>query len=121
MEEMILALEERLRLAMLRSDVDELDLLLSPKLLFTNHLGQLISKEQDLEAHRLKTFEFQSLTLSDTRLLLSGNVGIVSVEADIQGSYHGQASHGRFRFTRVWSLSNECWQVVAGHSCIISS
>jgi hypothetical protein len=45
MQEDIQTLEERLRIAMLNSDVDALDELLSEELLFTNHLGIIVSKE----------------------------------------------------------------------------
>lgn len=44
--------EERLRQAMLHSDVSTLDELLADDLLFTNHLGQLMTKQDDLKAHR---------------------------------------------------------------------
>ncbi|MDK1044873.1 MAG: nuclear transport factor 2 family protein [Anaerolineales bacterium] len=40
-EAKILKYEERLRKAMLRSDVSALDQLLAPELIFTNHLGQV--------------------------------------------------------------------------------
>ena len=43
----------------------ELDKLISPNFLFTNHLGALISKEDDLNAHASKTFVFKFLDLSD--------------------------------------------------------
>jgi hypothetical protein len=44
----IVELEERLRQAMLHSDVAKLDALIAPELLFTNHLGQRISKQMGL-------------------------------------------------------------------------
>jgi hypothetical protein len=37
---------------MLRSDVVVLDELLAPELIFTNHLGRVLGKEDDLAAHR---------------------------------------------------------------------
>ncbi|MCL6484569.1 MAG: nuclear transport factor 2 family protein, partial [Janthinobacterium lividum] len=40
----VLDAEERLRLAMLASDVAALNILLADQLLFTNHLGHLLSK-----------------------------------------------------------------------------
>jgi len=43
-EAQIVECEERLRQAMLQSDVAVLDQLLSPNLIFTNHLGMLMSK-----------------------------------------------------------------------------
>jgi hypothetical protein len=39
----IIELEQRLRQAMLGSDIVELDALIAPELLFTNHLGQISS------------------------------------------------------------------------------
>lgn len=120
MKNKIIELEERLRLAMLNSDISELDQLISPNLLFTNHLGVLVSKEDDLNAHSSKAFVFQSLDLSESRILTYENSAVVSVKADIQGSYNGQPANGRFRFTRFWSNASGNWQVVAGHSSIIA-
>jgi hypothetical protein len=51
MEEQILEAEELLRVAMLRSGVGALDGLLAPELIFTNHLGQLLGKKDDLATH----------------------------------------------------------------------
>ena len=62
-EKEISALEEKLRLAMETSNVDEIDKLLSPSLLFTNHLGQVITKNDDLEGHRKKDLVIESLEL----------------------------------------------------------
>ncbi len=50
-ETQILEAEEQLRQAMLASDVNALDDLLSPELIFTNHLGQVMGKQDDLAAH----------------------------------------------------------------------
>ena len=60
----LIELEERLRQAMLRSDVGVLDELIAPDLIFTNHLGQLVSKQDDLAFHQsgvLKLKEFTPL------------------------------------------------------------
>ena len=116
MKDMIIKLEERLRLAMLNSDLKELDLLISPELLFTNHNGLLVSKEDDLYAHASKIFEFQSLDLSHTKIRLFERMAIVSVKADIKSLYHGKPAKGEFRFTRIWSKTKDDWQVVAVHS-----
>ena len=120
MKEIIAELEEQLRLAMLSSNVSELDKLISPDLLFTNHLGILVSKEDDLNAHKTGTFEFSSINLSDSQILPLVNTAVVSVKANIQGFYNGQSTNGIFRFTRTWSNISGTWQVVAGHSSIIA-
>ena len=80
----------------------------------------LISKEEDLNAHATKQFEFQSLELSESKILMLGSSAVVSVKAEIQGLYNKQPANGTFIFTRVWSNASGKWQVVAGHSCIIT-
>ena len=48
----IMEAEERLRQAMLHSDVDTLDELIAPELYFTDHFGRVVRKEDDLAIHR---------------------------------------------------------------------
>ena len=120
MKNKIIELEERLRLAMLNSDVSELDELISPNLLITNHLGILVSKEDDLNAHSSKAFVFKSLEISEFKILIHENSAVVSVIAETQGYYNNQPANGSFRFTRFWSNISGKWQVFAGHSSIIA-
>jgi ketosteroid isomerase-like protein len=117
----ILEAEERLRRAMLDSDVGALDELLSPELIFTNHLGQVLGKEDDLNAHRSGLVKVTELTPSERHILFKGDVAVVSVRVHLAGSYAGTASEADFRFTRVWAPSaGGTWQVIAGHSSIVA-
>jgi hypothetical protein len=113
----IIELEERLRQAMLQSDVVELDALIAPELLFTNHLGQVISKDADLEAHRSGRFKFTQLTPADRQIQLYDGFAIVSVLMHILGSYEGNPVELNIRFTRVWAMSTSgSLQIIAGHT-----
>ncbi len=119
-EAQILEAEERLGLAMLDSDVKVLDELLAPELIFTNHLGQVLGKQDDLAAHRSGKFKIEVLTPSDRHIQLKGNVAIVSVKVHLIGSYDGAGFDNDLRFTRVWNLaSNQNWQLVAAHSSLV--
>ena len=109
-----------LRDAMINSDLNELDRLLSPNLIFTNHLGQLITKSDDLNNHEKGDLKIENITLSDSKYNISDSFAIVSVVADISGNYNGLPANGSFRFTRVWVKNNNTLQVIAGHSCLIS-
>lgn len=120
MNNQISELEERLRLAMLNSDVSTLNELISPELLFTSHLGVLISKADDIKAHSNKSLVFNSLDLSDSKILVQENSAIVSVKTEIKGSYNGQPANGTFRFTRIWLNTSGKWRIVAGHSSVIA-
>lgn len=117
----IIACEEQLQLAMQTSNTALLDQLISAELLFTNHLGHSITKAQDLAAHESGQLKIQSLITSEQKIIARANVVIVSVRADIKGTYAGQPANGNFRFTRVWEKNaHQQWQIIAGHSSMIS-
>ena len=121
-ETQIAEAEERLRQAMLGSDVAALDELLGPELVFTNHLGQVLGKADDLDAHRSGIVKIDELELSDQRVIGQGNVAVVSVQVRLSGSYAGARAEGLFRFTRVWAQGTDgAWRVIAGHSTIIAA
>jgi len=115
----ILEAEERLRTAMLRSDLEVLDELLAPELIFTNHFGHVLGKEDDLAAHRSGLLRVKELEPSERVVLLLGDVAVVSVRMLLVGTYDGNAANGDFRFTRVWALSPaKTLRVVAAHAGI---
>lgn len=112
--------EERLRIAMLRSDVAELDQLLAPGLVFTSHLGQLIGKDDDLAFHRSGVLRLSELTPSEQRIAVHGDVAVVSVRMQLAGELCGEPLAEALRYTRVWSLAPSV-QVVAGHASRVSA
>ncbi len=115
-ETQIIDAEERLRLAMLASDVIVLNELLAPELIFTNHLGQLMTKQDDLNAHESGMIQIDALNASERHIQLYGEVAIVLVRMQLSGSYAGQPASGDFRFTRVWAVSSSGnWHIVAAH------
>ena len=119
-EAQILEAEERLRLAMLDSDVKILDELLAPELVFTNHLGQVFGKQDDLAAHQSGKFKIEALTPSERHIQLRGNVAIVTVRVHLIGSYDGAGFDNNLRFTRIWTLSSSgTWQIIAAHSSMV--
>ena len=117
-EMQIIEAEEQLRVAMLTSDVSILDELLAPELIFTNHLGQLLGKKDDLEAYMSGLLKVEQLTPSERQILLHEKVAVVSVRMHLSGTYDGNPASGDFRFTRVWAASSarNCWQIIAAHA-----
>jgi ketosteroid isomerase-like protein len=117
----ILEAEERLRLAILSSDVNTLDELLAPELIFTNYLGQVLGKQDDLDAHQSGTLKVEVLIPFEQHIQLIKDVAIVTVRVHLAGSYAGIASDRDFRFTRVWTLSSSgTWQIVVAHSSMVA-
>jgi ketosteroid isomerase-like protein len=121
LQEQIVQVEDRLRTAMLSSDVAALNELLAPDLIFTNHLGQLLGKDDDLAAYRSGVLKVLSLEPSERHVRAWGDVAVVSVRMQLIGTYEGAPANGDFRFTRVWTRSQqETWQIVAAHAGLIA-
>lgn len=121
LEAQIVEAEDRLRAAMLSSDLGSLDELLAPDLIFTNHLGQLLGKDNDLAAYRSGMLKVKELIPSEQKIRITGEVAIVSVRMQLTGTYNGGPANGDFRFTRVWTLSpQKTWRVVAAHAGIVA-
>ena len=113
--------EEELLIAMLESDTEGLDALLADELLFTNHLGQLMGKADDLEAHRSGAIVVEAITPSQQRILLLDGAAVVSVRTEVTGTFGGVKATSVLRFTRVWRPSADGrWQVVVGQSTLVS-
>lgn len=122
LEKQIIEVEEQLRLAMLTSDVATLDQLIADDLVFTNHLGQVISKQDDLAFHQSGLCQFQTIEYADRRIQPIGEQMVVSVEVQWAGLYGEISFQDNLQFTRLWQRSPQgLWQVIVGHSSVIQS
>jgi ketosteroid isomerase-like protein len=108
-------LEEKLRQAMLSSDVSALDELIADDLVFTMHTGLVVNKQYDLQAHRSGIFRFTKLDISDRQIHQYGDCVVVTLKVEATGTDSGQAFEETYRFTRVWVQRQNYWQIVAGH------
>jgi catechol 2,3-dioxygenase-like lactoylglutathione lyase family enzyme len=121
-ESQVLSAEERLRIAMLASDIGTLDELIAAELMFTNHFGQVLSKQDDLALHRSGRLTFQQLVPSERQLQIRESIAVVSVRMKLSGLYEGAPFVSDLRYTRAWGLSqNGAWQVIAGHSSAVQA
>ena len=125
----IIEAEERLRLAMLCSDVAVLDELLAPELVFTSHLGQIMGKADDLAAHRSGALNIREMTPFEQRIQVVGDVAlakpcckeIATVRVSSTANYMGRELDGDFRFTRVWAKSSQnSWHIVTAHCSAVT-
>jgi hypothetical protein len=101
---------------MLTNDVQALDELIAPELLFTGHLGQLASKADDLAAHEARLLRVTTIEPSERHTQVHSEFAVVSVRMHLVGSYAGAPIDQYMRYTRVWAFSpNGTLQIVAGH------
>jgi ketosteroid isomerase-like protein len=116
----IQAAEAALQMAMMNSDVPSLDQLLANDLVFINHLGQLMTKQADLAAHRSGAIAISQLDRSDQRINMLGKVAVVTVAATIAGTFAGAPFAETLRFTRVWQAQQHGrWQVIVGQATAV--
>jgi len=111
----IIELEEKLRLAMLTSDVKVLDELISDKLLFTAPTGDVVTKEIDLNAHRSGVQKITDLELLEQKIQPYDNFAIVTAKMSIKGTFNNFPIDGIYCYTRFWANPDNKWQIVGGH------
>ncbi|GFE72254.1 nuclear transport factor 2 family protein [Chroococcus sp. FPU101] len=109
------SLEEKLRQAMLTSDVSALDELIADDLVWTMHTGLVVNKQYDLDAHRSGIFKFTKLEIGDRQIHSYGDCIVVTLKAEIAGTLNHQSFCETYRFTRIWVQRQNRWQIVAGH------
>ena len=111
----IVQLEERLRQAMLSSDVAALDELIADDLVFTLPTGAVAGKQMDLDAHRSGSEKLTAVNFLERQVQIYDKVAIVTVKTELAGTYEGEDLTGTYRYTRVWAQPQGRWQIVAGH------
>ena len=122
LEDQVIKGEERLRQAMMNNDVEVLDELIAPDLMFTGHLGQLASKADDLAAHRARLLRLEKLEPSERHIQVYSDFAVVSVLMHLIGTYAGEPIDQRMRYTRVWTVyPNGLLQISAGHMSELKS
>lgn len=112
--------EAALRDAMLANDVEALDELLDDDLVFTAPNGQMLSKEDDLSAHRAKLLRLDRLDLHETQAHAIGEMILITTKATLVGYFGAMTVAGTFAYTRLWRQSGARWRIVVGHAAEIT-
>jgi len=109
----LLHAEAVLRTAMLASDIDTLDSLLSPELIFIGPHGEISTKADDIAMHRSGRLRLTVLFTQPLVLAVTGRVAVTVVDANLAGSVDGVGFEGLFRYTRTWICDeHHHWQVL---------
>lgn len=112
-------LENQLLDAMLNANVETLNRLIHPDLLFNSAMGQTITKEMDLESYRSGLMIVNSITASHQQINIIEDTAVVAVTIDINAKYGVQDISGKVRFLRVWKKIESRYQIIAGSSVIL--
>lgn len=119
--ESVLAHENLLKDAMLNSDVTALSALLADDLIFTNHLGHIMTKSDDLEAHRSGFVCIDTIDVTEQAVTVFGDTAVVTNRTAITGIFGAVKADSVLRFTRIWhSQENDTLQLVVAQSTAIT-
>lgn len=105
---------------MLSNDADALEDLLDDDLVFTAPDGQVLSKSDDLSAHRDKLLRLDRLDLRETRAQTIDKMILTTTKATLIGWFGAMPIVGTFAYTRLWRRSGARWRIVAGHAAKIA-
>ncbi len=108
--------EAALRTAMLAGDVDTLSELIDDDLVFTAPDGQVLSKDDDLAAHRARLLRLHRLDVFETRSQRVGELIVTITKAQLAGHFGATPIDGAFAYTRLWRAAGPRWRIVAGHA-----
>jgi ketosteroid isomerase-like protein len=106
--------EEKLRQAMLANDVEAMRLLLHDDLTFTGPDGDIVQKDDDLDAHANKKLKLSKLELEGLEVKVAGPVAHTTVKAIMAGTWDGAPADGAYKYTRSWKKQDGRWQVMTG-------
>lgn len=110
----IAALEGRLRVGMLHSDLTVLDALISDELVFVAPDEAVLDKAADLELHRSGSQRISRLDVTDMQVRWHGELAVTTMLALVAGSFHAQPFDGQFRYMRTWAKGDSGWRMIAG-------
>ena len=120
MQEDVVKAEEDLRNAMINSDISVLERLLAPGLIFTNHMGGLMTKEDDLAMHQSGKMKIHAIDVISERITQAGDAAIVNAHVRIDGSFNGERSASEFRFIRVWQPEESGLRLIVAQSTLVA-
>lgn len=112
----VIEYEEMLRSAMLSNNIELLEELLSDELIFVNHLGQWLSKEEDINVHRSKSLDIAGLEVLEQEVKLFQELAVTVTKVALNGALAtGESIGGEYSYTRVWKDVEGKLKVVSCH------
>ncbi|MBC7550315.1 MAG: nuclear transport factor 2 family protein [Cellulomonas sp.] len=109
----LLTAEHQLQQAQRDADVSALDTLLHPQLVAMGPDGGVMTKADDLTAHRSGSLRIRRLVEESLDVHDDGASGVTRLLALVEATLDGEAVTARLRYTRLWVLEAGAWQVLA--------
>ncbi len=113
-EKEIREMMEKYRTALLKRDAPTLEKIWSDDYMFTNGVGETVSKAQRLANLKSGATSLGSINADqDTKVRVYGNAAVTTSRVTIEGQYSGKQASGQYRSILVWIKGGFGWQLVA--------
>ena len=116
MENIIKGYEERLRTAMMTSDIEESDRLFSDDLIFINHLGAFISKADDIAAVKQGLVKLSDIKVLSQNIHIADTVAVVVSDIEMEVVINNEHLSEHLVYTRIWQKHDDEWKLVRGQA-----
>lgn len=117
MKQEIIECEEKFLKAFKASNIEILNGLIHDELTYNNAVGDVISKEEDLNDFKASNPVIETLDCVEREIQLFDDVAIVSTVVYLNGSFMGHQVEGKSRFLRTWKKFEGGWKVI-GTACV---
>lgn len=94
-------------------DVAALEKIFADEFIYTSTSGEVMSRAAQLEMFRSNTLDIASGAGGDEKVQVHGRTGIVTGRFDAKGTSAGEPFDSTERYTSVWVVRDERWQLVA--------
>jgi ketosteroid isomerase-like protein len=105
--------------AYLQRDMAALDRIMAVNYIFTNPLGEVSNKAQNLTAIKSNHVRFESTESDDVQVYIHGDTAVVTARSRFKGSYKGWGIGGRYQYTDVFVKQNGHWRAVASQVTLV--
>jgi len=117
----ILGLEDQRFGAMIARDFKGLEAMLHGELLYTHSSGVTDTKSSWLESMTSGRTKYKTVSCSERRVRILGEVALVTGRAAIEAEINGQPRQLKLVFLNAWAKTPQGWRFVAWQSCPLAS
>jgi ketosteroid isomerase-like protein len=120
-EQQIKQHEQQLRDHVLKGDTSMAEQYLADDYVNINAAGQMLDKNQTVQAVRTGVVKYSSIDVTDERVRVYGDTAIDNVTSNTKLTVDGQDRSGQYRTTIVWVKQNGQWKRVSFQSTRVLS
>ncbi len=103
-------------IAMLTSDVEESKKLMADDMVFINHLGKFISKDDDIAAVERGDVTLSTIKVLSRDIRVAGDIAVVISDSEIDVTIENDKLSDRLIYTRIWQKIDDEWKLVRGQA-----